>query len=60
MSKTIETCSCGKNTAEQACSECRETESQQYWCETCERIVAHKRCPLCGLKARKIQPDTLR
>jgi hypothetical protein len=24
-----------------------------YWCETCRRAVAKKRCPGCGLKARK-------
>lgn len=24
-----------------------------YWCETCQRQVAEKRCPGCGLKCRK-------
>ena len=30
-----------------------------YWCEICGRTVAEKRCPLCGLKARKIRGGAL-
>lgn len=26
-----------------------------YWCETCHQAVSEKRCPQCGLKARKIR-----
>lgn len=26
-----------------------------YWCETCQQDVPEKRCPTCGLKARKIR-----
>ena len=27
-----------------------------FWCEACQIAVAEKRCPLCGLKAKKIRP----
>lgn len=26
-----------------------------YWCQVCRQAVAEKRCPLCGLKARKLR-----
>ncbi|OGU14045.1 MAG: hypothetical protein A2076_11945 [Geobacteraceae bacterium GWC2_53_11] len=26
-----------------------------YWCETCKKLVAEKRCPACGLKCRKVR-----
>ncbi|MDR3580791.1 MAG: hypothetical protein P4L44_12595 [Oryzomonas sp.] len=58
MAKTTETCGCGTKRSEETCPACREAEPRRYWCETCERVVADKRCPLCGLKARKIRPDT--
>jgi hypothetical protein len=58
MVKAVETCDRDTKRSEEPCPERREAEPQQYWCETCERIVAGKRCPLCGLKARKIRPDT--
>jgi predicted RNA-binding protein with PUA domain len=57
MAKSPETCDCGMNKSEETCPVCREAEPWRYWCETCKRVVAGKRCPLCGLKARKIRPD---
>ena len=47
-------CTCGKIKPGEPCPACRERESLPYWCDSCERAVAEKRCPLCGLKARKI------
>lgn len=29
-----------------------------YWCDSCGQAVAEKRCPLCGLKARKMRGNT--
>ena len=29
-----------------------------YWCEVCQQQVPEKRCPLCGLKARKMRQET--
>jgi predicted RNA-binding protein with PUA domain len=26
-----------------------------YWCDICQQVVTDKRCPLCGLKARKMR-----
>jgi hypothetical protein len=37
------------------CTVCREVEKSGYWCNVCKREVAEKRCPLCGLKARKLR-----
>jgi predicted RNA-binding protein with PUA domain len=36
-----------------ACQACGAEEIFSYWCEQCERSVPEKRCPYCGLKARK-------
>jgi len=27
-----------------------------YWCDNCQRQVVDKRCPLCGLKTKKVRP----
>jgi hypothetical protein len=43
---------CGELTP---CRFCGEAEDTGYWCDVCGREVASKRCPLCGLKARKIR-----
>lgn len=45
--------SCGEN-VERKCLEC-EKGALMYWCETCQRPVPEKRCPNCGLKARKVR-----
>ena len=47
-------CTCGNSKPGAVCQVCRDRESLQYWCESCEQTVAEKRCPLCGLKARKL------
>jgi hypothetical protein len=38
-----------------ACQLCAKLAELRYWCEVCERPVAEKRCPLCGLKARRMR-----
>jgi len=45
-------CVCGDKQQE-GCSVPCEGEKLPYWCESCERSVPEKRCPFCGLKARK-------
>lgn len=47
-------CGCGQPRAE--CPVGGGNNTPTYWCEVCEREVAEKRCPLCGLKARKLRP----
>jgi hypothetical protein len=37
------------------CAACGKGEPPRYWCEVCEKQIAEKRCPSCGLKARKIR-----
>ena len=32
-------------------------EPPSYWCEICGQVVTDKRCPLCGLKTRKIRME---
>lgn len=45
-------CGCGdENHAD--CAGCRGEAIFAYWCESCRRSVADKRCPYCGLKAKK-------
>ncbi|GEM_PF-1967069 len=51
-------CSCNDRDREGACRVCGIDEPLPYWCETCERPVAEKRCPCCGLKARKMAGRT--
>lgn len=53
----VKACMCGKESKEEVCSVCAERESSRYWCESCLQIVTEKRCPLCGLKARKVRAD---
>ncbi|MBC8017827.1 MAG: hypothetical protein H7X83_04805 [Verrucomicrobia bacterium] len=49
-----EQCTCHGNMPEN-CRLCGGDESPGYWCEVCGRAVPEKRCPLCGLKARRIR-----
>lgn len=49
-------CGCGGVEPGEVCPVCGKGEFPRYWCEACQRAVADKRCPLCGLKARKIRP----
>ena len=28
-----------------------------YWCESCHKATAEKRCPLCGLKTRRARAN---
>lgn len=52
-------CNCGKQHPETTCRICGGAMPLPYWCEMCERLVPAKRCPYCGLKARKVrQPGT--
>lgn len=45
-------CSCSVKNSEVTCRGCDLAELP-YWCETCKKLVAEKRCPGCGLKCRK-------
>jgi predicted RNA-binding protein with PUA domain len=47
-------CTCGDN-PRKACPVCEKRESPGYWCEICGQVVTDKRCPLCGLKTRKVK-----
>jgi predicted RNA-binding protein with PUA domain len=46
-------CKCGGGEKGEVCPLCGGEATLPYWCETCNREVADKRCPLCGLKAKK-------
>ena len=46
-------CGCGDEQRQGGCAACLSEEILSYWCESCERSVAEKRCPYCGLKARR-------
>jgi len=48
-----EECGCNENGPEMTCGMCGSDTSIPYWCETCQRLVAEKRCQCCGLKTRK-------
>ena len=47
------TCSCGTGEGK-SCPACG-GEQAAYWCESCKQVVDDKRCPLCGLKAKKLR-----
>ena len=46
-------CGCADRQGEGSCTACPAAEVFSYWCETCKRPVPEKRCPYCGLKARR-------
>lgn len=46
-------CGCGDEKHEGGCQGCRMDDIFSYWCESCNRAVAEKRCPYCGLKAKR-------
>ena len=46
-------CGCGDGHKQEGCSGCSGEQVFAFWCESCERSVPEKRCPYCGLKARK-------
>jgi predicted RNA-binding protein with PUA domain len=48
-------CRCDEKDGEKSCQTCNAAIALPYWCETCERLVAEKRCLGCGLKARKVR-----
>lgn len=48
-------CHCNDKDAGKTCRQCDQDLSLPYWCEMCERLVPEKRCPGCGLKARKVR-----
>jgi predicted RNA-binding protein with PUA domain len=45
-------CGCGGESRQDSCAGCHEG-IFAFWCDSCERSVPEKRCPYCGLKARK-------
>ncbi|BCS54936.1 hypothetical protein [Geobacter sp. SVR] len=51
---TDKPCAGGRDKSGEPCPCCETDQSCGYWCETCRRPVAEKRCPLCGLKTKKI------
>lgn len=51
-----EKCACPEKENRGSCRGCRE-QMPGYWCDVCNREVAEKRCPFCGLKARKIREE---
>lgn len=48
-------CKCGRGKPGEVCPVCGEGDLPGYWCEVCNQAVMEKRCPLCGLKTRKIR-----
>jgi len=46
-------CACSKEHQQGSCAACHSEEIFSFWCDSCERSVPEKRCPYCGLKARK-------
>ena len=47
-------CRCGDN-LRGICPVCDKRDLPAYWCGICGQVVTDKRCPLCGLKARKMR-----
>ena len=45
---------CYDDKGPETCRTCGSDTTLPYWCETCQRPVPEKRCPCCGLKARKV------
>jgi len=54
---TAEKCTCGMEKSGEVSTVREDRKLPGYWCEVCQRTVAEKRCPLCGLKARKIHRE---
>lgn len=50
-----EECNCDEQEIGKTCPMCTAEVALPYWCEMCERLVAEKRCPGCGLKAKKVR-----
>ncbi len=46
-------CSCGDK-KEEICKLCGAGGVPLYWCDHCGEAVEEKRCPRCGLKAKKV------
>ena len=46
-------CACSEKPVPGGCAACHSEEIFPFWCDSCERSVPEKRCPYCGLKARK-------
>lgn len=42
-------CPCMRKDTDQA------DEPVLYWCEVCEQMFDSKRCPLCGMKLKKVR-----
>jgi tetratricopeptide (TPR) repeat protein len=55
---TSDKCTGCKTETHGDCRSCGDAEPS-YWCPNCNRAVAEKRCPLCGLKAQKMRTGTM-
>ena len=53
-------CGCGEEHRQGSCAACPGEEVLSFWCDSCERPVPEKRCPYCGLKARRKRRDAVR
>jgi hypothetical protein len=53
MKSDDKNCSCCEGEYQGVCPEGDGAEVFPYWCQVCRQAVSEKRCPLCGLKARK-------
>jgi len=56
MGSNLYDCTCRANPRE-SCPVSEKREPPDYWCEICGQVVTDKRCPLCGLKTRKIRME---
>lgn len=46
---------CCLNKSQENCRKCINEDRLLYWCQVCNQAVAEKRCPMCGLKARRMR-----
>ncbi|ACM20278.1 hypothetical protein Geob_1921 [Geotalea daltonii FRC-32] len=46
-------CTCPGGMQDLQCEVC--SQRPTYWCDNCKKEVPEKRCPLCGLKTRKMK-----
>ncbi|EHP87303.1 hypothetical protein GeomeDRAFT_1389 [Geobacter metallireducens RCH3] len=55
MGEEASRCRCGQGKPGEKCPHCGKDEETWYWCEVCEEAVASSRCPICGLKTRRMR-----
>ncbi|GFO54127.1 hypothetical protein GMSM_11340 [Geomonas sp. Red276] len=56
MGKEPSGCGCG-GVQNGECLSCGMDAMLPYWCASCRRPVPEKRCPHCGLKAKRKKPS---